>query len=100
LLASALTLVASEGGVARGGLVLGFFGLGAATPLVAVAYASRKGFQSAQGWILVRIDQVKKGFAALIILTGLAILTGVDKWLEAQVVQRMPDVWLHLTTLF
>ncbi|MCE2969003.1 MAG: sulfite exporter TauE/SafE family protein, partial [Burkholderiales bacterium] len=33
LLGSALTLVASEGGIARGGLVLGVFGLGAAIPL-------------------------------------------------------------------
>ena len=33
LLGSALTLVASEGGVARGGIVLGIFGLGAAIPL-------------------------------------------------------------------
>ena len=44
LLGAALTLVASEGGAARGGLALGLFGLGAALPLVAVAYASRRGF--------------------------------------------------------
>ena len=43
LLASALTLVASEGGAVRGGVILGLFGIGAAIPLVAVAYASRKG---------------------------------------------------------
>ena len=98
LLASALTLVATEGGVARGGIVLGLFGLGAAIPLVIVAYASRKGFQLAQGWVLSRIDQLKKVFAALILLTGLAILTGTDKWLEAQVLERLPDTWLSLTT--
>ncbi len=100
LLASALTLVASEGGVARGGLVLGLFGLGAATPLVVVAYASRQGFQSARGWVLRRIDQLKKAFAALIFFTGVAILTGVDKWLEARVVEFLPDAWLRTTTLF
>jgi hypothetical protein len=44
LLGSALTLVASEGGVVRGGVVLALFGLGAAVPLVGVAYASRRGF--------------------------------------------------------
>ena len=43
-LGSALTLVASEGGALRGGVVLALFGLGAAIPLVAVAYASRSGF--------------------------------------------------------
>lgn len=55
LLGSALTLVASEGGVARGGLVLGIFGLGAAIPLVLVAYASRSGFMRVRDWVLARI---------------------------------------------
>jgi cytochrome c biogenesis protein CcdA len=100
LLASALTLVASEGGVARGGLVLGLFGLGAAIPLVVVAYASQQGFLFARGWVLTRIDALKKSFAALIFLTGLAILTGADKWLESQVLDHFPDAWLRWTTLY
>lgn len=96
LLASALTLVASEGGVLRGGVVLGLFGLGAAIPLVAVAYASRSGFNRARGWVLGRIDGIKKGFAVVLGLMGLAILTGGDKWLEARVNNLLPDAWLNL----
>jgi cytochrome c biogenesis protein CcdA len=97
LLGSALTLVASEGGVARGGVILGVFGLGAALPLVAVAYASRSGFARARAWILARMGRVRFAFALLLGLMGIAILTGGDKWLEAQLVQRMPDAWLNLT---
>lgn len=100
LLASALTLVASEGGAWRGGLVLGVFGLGAATPLVAVAYASRRGFQSVRDKVLLHGDRVKKVFGGLIFLAGVAIATGADKWLEAQVLDHLPDVWLRLTTLY
>lgn len=100
LLASALTLVASEGGALRGGTILGLFGLGAAIPLVAVAYASRKGFSAARGWVLARIDGIKKAFGMLILLTGLAILSGADKWLEAQIVNMLPDAWVRATTLF
>ena len=100
LLASALTLVASEGGAMRGGIILGLFGLGAAIPLVAVAYASRKGFNAARGWVLQRIDSIKKAFGVIILLTGLAILSGADKWLEAQVVGVLPDAWVRATTLF
>ena len=100
LLASALTLVASEGGAWRGGLVLGVFGLGAATPLVAVAYASRRGFQSLRDKVLAHGDRVKKVFGGLIFLAGVAIATGADKWLEAQVLDHLPDVWLRLTTLY
>ena len=97
LLGSALTLVASEGGVARGGLVLGIFGLGAAIPLVAVAYASRRGFVKVRDWVLARIERVRHVFALLLGMLGVAILTGGDKWLEARVLQWLPDAWVNLT---
>lgn len=98
LLASALTLVASEGGAARGALVLGLFGLGAALPLVAVAYASRAGFQRWRQWALQRGAGLKTGFAVLMLAMGLAILTGGDKWLEARVNDWLPDAWVAFTT--
>lgn len=97
LLASALTLVASEGGAGRGALILGVFGLGAATPLVAVAYASRAGFAKARDWVLARIERIKKGFGILLGLVGIAILTGADKWLEARVLTLLPEAWVNLT---
>lgn len=100
LLASALTLVASEDGVARGELILGVFGIGAAIPLVAVAYASRAGFNRARGWVLGHIERIKTGFAVVLGLMGIAILSGADKWLEARVNNLLPDGWLSLTTLF
>ena len=97
LLGSALTLVASEGGVARGGLVLGIFGLGAAIPLVAVAYVSRRGFVAVRDWVMARIERVRHAFAVLLGALGVAILTGGDKWLEARVLQWLPDAWVNLT---
>ena len=100
LLASALTLVASEGGVGRGGLILGLFGLGAAVPLVAVAYASRAGFTRARGWVMARVGTIKTVFAVLLGGMGLLILTGGDKWLEARVNNWLPEGWLNLTVLF
>ncbi len=100
LLASALALVASEGGAVRGGLILGLFGIGAAIPLVAVAYASRAGFNRARGWVLARIDVIKKTFGLIILLVGIAILTGADKWLEARVLDLLPEAWVRATTLF
>lgn len=97
LLGSALTLVASEGGVARGGVVLGLFGIGAAIPLVGVAYASRAGFVRVRDGVLARIEGVRRRFALLLALVGVAILTGGDKWLEAQVLNLLPEAWVNLT---
>ena len=97
LLGAALTLVASEGGVARGGIVLALFGLGAAIPLVAVAYASRRGFAHVRDWMLARMDRMRRGFAVLLGAMGVAILTGGDKWLEGRVLQALPDAWVNFT---
>lgn len=100
LLASALTLVASEGGAGKGAIVLGVFGLGAATPLVVVAYASRQGFIRSRRWILDHIDTLKKGFGILLGLVGLAILTGSDKWMEAQLMSLLPESWIQFTVKY
>jgi len=100
LLASALTLVATQGNAADGALILGLFGLGAAVPLIAIAYATRAGFARSRDWILAHIGKLKQGFAWLILLVGIAILSGGDKWLEAQITQRLPDTWVTITTQF
>lgn len=97
LLGSALALVASEGGLARGGVVLGLFGLGAALPLVAAAYASRRGFVRARDWVLARIGRIQTSFAVVAGLTGVAILTGGDRWLEAQAVRVLPEAWVNFS---
>lgn len=100
MLASALTIVATEGGALRGTVVLGVFGMGAATVLVAAAYASRAGFGRVRGWVMAHMDRVKRGFGMLVLLLGLGILLGADKWLEAQLLQVMPQGWINLTTRF
>lgn len=100
MLASALTLVATEGGAVRGTLILGTFGLGAAAVLVAVAYASRSGFGKVRGWVLAHMDTVKKILGVFVLLVGIAILSGGDKWLEAQLVDLLPSSWIDLTTRF
>lgn len=97
LLGSALALVASDGGGLRGGLVLAVFGMGAAVPLVAVAYASRAGFERARNWVLARVERVRLGFALVLGVMGVAILTGADKQLEAVVLSWLPDAWVNLT---
>ena len=98
LLGSAPTLLPSAAGAARGALLLGLFGLGAAIPLVAAAYASRAGFGRVRQWVLRHGEQSKKVFGALLLLVGVVILSGADKWLETQVNERLPDAWLLLTT--
>lgn len=84
----------------RGTSILGMFGLGAATVLVAVAYASRSGFSKVRGLVLTHMERVKKIFGVFVLLVGVAILSGGDKWLEAQLVQFLPEGWINLTTRY
>lgn len=100
ILASALTLVASEGGALRGTLVLGAFGSGAATVLVAAAYASRAGFGRVRQWVVAHMDRVGRAFGAVVLLLGVLILTGGDRWLEARLTGALPQAWLDLSTRF
>ena len=100
LLASALIMAASDGGALSGTVVLGFFGLGAAAPLVAVAYASRRGFMAMRQHVEAHGEQAKKIMGAVIFTTGFAVVTGADKWLEAELLVMLPEGWLKVITLF
>lgn len=100
LLGSTMMLVASEGGAGRGAWLLGLFGIGAAMPLVALAYASRAGFMRFRDRVLPRIDSIKRAFGVFVGLVGIAILTGFDKRIEAVAVQALPEAWINLTVLF
>lgn len=81
----------------QGTLTLGLFGIGAALPLVGVAYLSRRKVMVMRDWLLVHAPKVKKGVGILIGLTGVAILMGWDKRLEAFLLEYMPDWWIRLT---
>lgn len=89
-----------RGGAWQGTVVLGFFGLGAATPLVAAAYASRHFFATVQHRVQAHGEQAKKIVGALTFLTGLAIATGADKRLEALVLTLLPVQWLQVISRF
>lgn len=100
LLGSGLALVATEGGVLKGGLILGLFGVGAALPLIGAAYLSRALFMRMRVWVLGHASELRHGFAVLIALMGAGVLTGADRWIEARLLALLPDSWVALTTRF
>lgn len=100
LLGSALALVATAGGAGRGALILGLFGIGAAVPLVAAAYASRAGFGCVRGWVIDRSAVDKQVFGIGLLALGLAILSGFDKAIESRLNDWLPDSWLVWATRF
>ncbi|WGF89361.1 cytochrome c biogenesis CcdA family protein [Marinivivus vitaminiproducens] len=92
---------ASQGeNVLFAGAVMTLFGLGAATSLVLFAYGSRqalgarrKSWQGAAFW-------AKPVLGVLLVAVGIAILSGIDKRIEAWTLSVMPTGLLDLTTRF
>ncbi len=100
MLVSSVALVATGRDGGLGALLLGLFGLGAATPLVMAAYASRAGFKRLRNWALGNTTRLRHGFGLLAILSGFFIATGADKQIATQLIAILPDSWLELITRF
>ena len=100
LLGSGIALVASEGGLLNGALILGMFGVGAALPLVCAAYCSRALYARVRTWLSAHAPSMRRAVGVLMLLMGFAVLTGADHWIEAELVAGMPTWWLAVTTKY
>ena len=97
----AATTLASQGqNLAQISLLMVIFGLGASTPLVALGSISRATMVRMRGRMLSAGKLGKSVLGVILVLLGIAILSGFDKSFEAWVVGIYPD-WLNdLTTRY
>ncbi len=98
MLVSSVALVANGRDATLGALLLGLFGLGAATPMVMAAYASRAGFPRLRNWAMGNTRRLRFDFGLLAVISGLILATGLDKMIATQVMLILPDSWLELIT--
>lgn len=74
------------------------FGLGAATPILALAYGSRQAVLARRDRFS-RISQIGKPLmGAVLVLVGAFVLSGLDKIVEAALTRAMPDWLVAVTT--
>lgn len=76
------------------------FGFGAAAPLLLLGHLSRSSIQSWRGRMLSFGKAAKAAFGVVLLAIGIAILTGVDKHVEADLVAASPAWLTSLTTRF
>ena len=81
-------------------LLMGLFGLGAALPLVALAYVSRGAMMKARGNLMQAGKTGKMVLGSIMIALSAMILTGADKPLETWMVDQSPAWLTTLTTRF
>jgi hypothetical protein len=76
------------------------FGLGAATPILALAYGSRQAIFARRDW-LARVSSIGKPLmGAAFVGIGAFVLTGLDKIVEAALTRAMPDWLVTMTTRY
>jgi len=81
-------------------LLMGVFGLGAALPVIALAYLSRAAMMKVRGQLMQAGKTGKTILGLIMVAIAVMILSGADKPLEAWLVQISPDWLTALTTRF
>jgi len=81
-------------------LLMGIFGIGAALPVVALAYVSRGAMMKMRGKLLEAGKTGKMILGAVMIALAALILSGIDKQMETWLVNHSPAWVTKLTTQF
>ncbi len=96
-LAAATTLAAQSDNLARAGLVMVVFGVGAAVPLLALAYGSRRAVGARRPWAGAVLSAGKPLMGGALLLVAALTASGGDKVVEAWLLDRMPGWLVDLT---
>jgi cytochrome c-type biogenesis protein len=99
-LGATVGLASEKGGILPATAMMLLFGAGASTPLLFIAYGSRRLFLTNRGKLL-RIGQIMKPvMGGILIVTGTLILTRYDRMIEAKILNSLPPAWIDLVTRF
>ena len=97
----AASLLAAKGeNLGQVALTMLAFGIGAALPLMLLGFLSREAMQRWRGRLLEAGKGGKTLLGVLLLAIGLLIATGLDKRLEAALVDASPEWLTNLTTRF
>jgi cytochrome c biogenesis protein CcdA len=99
-LGAALGLAAQGDSLLAATGIMTAFGIGAAIPLLFVAYGSRSLFLKWRDRLVSSGNTGKKIFGILFLVLGVIVLGNFDKTLEAFLLTHLPDWWVALITRF
>jgi cytochrome c biogenesis protein CcdA len=99
-LGAAIALAAEGKDLAEVAVIMAAFGLGIATVLLAIAFAARGVFSRWRGRLMNVGARGKMILGGLLLMTGIFILTGVDRRIEAFALDHLPAWMLSWSTAF
>jgi cytochrome c biogenesis protein CcdA len=97
-LGAAIGLAANSGTAPRAAIMMFLFSLGAATPLLALAYGSRRLASAGRTRFRVFGTVGKPVMGVALVSIGAFVLTGVERFAEAVLTQAMPGWMLDVVT--
>jgi cytochrome c-type biogenesis protein len=97
-LGAAIGLAAQSETAGRAATVMAMFSLGAATPILALAYGSRQAIVARRDLLARRSRVAKPLMGATLVSIGALVRTGFDKVVEASLTRAMPDWLVSVTT--
>ncbi len=92
-LGGAIGLAAQGENLVHAGLIMGFFSLGAASVVLALAYGTRAALSSRRATLMRLAPHAKTALGLGLVLVGLAIIFRIDRVLEAWALGVLP-AWL------
>ena len=99
-LGAAIVLAGQGQQLVQAALLMGIFGLGAASPVLLLAQVSRSAWSRSRGRWMNAGKTGKMLLGAVMVVLAILILTGSDKSVEAWVLDRSPAWLAELTTRF
>ncbi len=99
-LGAASVLAAKGENLGQVGLTMLVFGIGAGLPLAVLGTLSREALLRWRNRMLAAGSRGKMIFGAILLAAGLLVLTGLDKRVEAALIDVSPDWLTELTTRF
>ncbi|SKA23414.1 Cytochrome C biogenesis protein transmembrane region [Trichlorobacter thiogenes] len=98
-LGAAFGLAGQTGQLSKAFLIILVFGAGSIIPLVIFAYGARSLTQTIRQQTRVLLT-LKKLFGALMMLFGLSIIIGYDRYVESLLLELTPETWLGFITRY
>jgi len=99
-LGAAIVLASQGSKLPQVASIMGVFGIGAALPVLALAYASRSAMSRMRGSMMRAGQAGKTMLGAALVVVAAVILLGLDKPVETWLVERSPAWLTELTTRF
>ena len=96
----AISLASQEGATVAALKLMIIYAIGAAIPMLLISYGLRSFFQKYQGRITGFAENLKTFFGVILLLAGVFIFFGLDKTIEAFLLNYLPQSWVDLITKY